>query len=310
MKNFAFPAGLAVLAALAGCAAPPAPVVAPPPAAPAVAPTPVPTLVPTPAAAPRLAPLPSPALNVSLSVDRSSAAFPAGDWVLAAGERVERRRGPLVVAPANGGLRVTDDGVASDWPSPVELAPANGALVPWADATYRGRLALRATVRGTLHVINRVGLEDYLKGVVPSEMGPRVYDEVEALKAQAVAARSYAARHRGQFAVEGYDLCATPRCQVYSGAAAESPLSTRAVEETAGEVLLWKGAVADALFTSTCGGRTENAPDVMAGYAKRRRAVPRVGRVLRRDGDHNFDRPPLRRRERSRCSAHEVARSP
>ena len=116
-------------------------------------------------------------------------------------------------------------------------------------------------------MINRVGLEDYLKGVVPGEMGPRVYDEVEALKAQAVAARSYAAKHRGQFAAEGYDLCATPRCQVYAGAGAENPLSTRAVEETAGEVLLWKGAVADTLFTSTCGGRTENAPDVMPGYA-------------------------------------------
>jgi stage II sporulation protein D len=116
-------------------------------------------------------------------------------------------------------------------------------------------------------VINRVGLEDYLKGVVPAEMGPRIYDETEALKAQAVAARSYAAKHRGQFAAEGYDLCATPRCQVYSGASAENPLSTLAVEETAGEVLLFRGAVADALFTSTCGGRTENAADVMAGYA-------------------------------------------
>jgi stage II sporulation protein D len=252
----------------AGCAAPPAPRVvvpaAPPVPSPAAAPTPAPTPVPTPA--PRLAPLPSPSLNVSLAVDRASAAFPAGDWVLASGERVERRRGPLVFVPSNGGLRVTDDGAASDWPSPVEVAPTNGALVVWADATYRGRLAVRATARGTLHVINRVGLEDYLKGVVPAEMGPRLYDEVEALKAQAVAARSYAAKHRGQFASEGYDLCATPRCQVYSGASAESPLSTRAVEETAGEVLLWKGAVADALFTSTCGGRTENAPDVMAGY--------------------------------------------
>ena len=211
-------------------------------------------------------PLPSPSLNVSLAVDRPSAAFPAGDWVLASGDRVERRRGPLLFVPSNGGLRVTDDGAASDWQSPVEIAPTNGALVPWADATYRGRLAVRATARGTVHVINRVGLEDYLKGVVPAEMGPRVYDEVEALKAQAVAARSYAVRHRGQFAAEGYDLCASPRCQVYSGASAESPLSTRAVEETAGEVVLWKDAVADTLFTSTCGGRTENAADVMAGY--------------------------------------------
>ncbi len=223
--------------------------------------------MPSPTQGPRLAPLPSPALNVSLAVDRPSAAFPAGDWILACGERVERHRGPLLFVPSGAGLRVTDDGAASDWPSPVEVAPSSGALVPWADATYRGRLVVRATARGTLHVINRVGLEDYLKGVVPAEMGPRVYDEVESLKAQAVAARSYAARHLGQFAAEGYDLCASPRCQVYAGASAESPLSTRAVEETAGEVLLWKGAVADALFTSTCGGRTENAADVMAGYA-------------------------------------------
>ncbi len=256
-------AGFALTLAV-GCAAPPAPHVAPPAATPAPTTTPIATSVPTPA--PRLAPLPSPSLGVSLGVDRASAAFPAGDWVLASGDRVERRRGPLLFAASDGGLRVTDDGAVSDWPSPVEIAPANGALVPWADATYRGRLAVRATPRGTLHVINRIGLEDYLKGVVPAEMGPRVYDEVEALKAQAVAARSYAARHRGQFAAEGYDLCATARCQVYAGASAESALSTRAVEETAGEVLLWKGAVADALFTSTCGGRTENAPDVMAGY--------------------------------------------
>jgi stage II sporulation protein D len=216
---------------------------------------------------PRVAPLPTPALGVALATDRASASFPAGDWILAAAGRIERRRGPLVVAPAGAGLRVTDDGTPSDWPSPLEIVPTNGSPVPWSEATYRGRLQVRATARGTLHVVNRVGLEDYLKGVVPAEMGPRVYDEVEALKAQAVAARSYAVKHAGQFAAEGYDICATARCQVYSGVPAESPLSTRAVEETAGEVLLWKGAVADALFTSTCGGRTENAPDVMPGYA-------------------------------------------
>jgi len=247
----------------AGCAAPPAPRVAPPPPTPSAAPTPAPT--PTPA--PRLAPLPSPSLTVSLAVDRASAALPAGDWILASGERAERRRGPLLFVASSSGLRVTDDGAASDWPASVEIAPASGSLVTWGDATYRGRLVVRATPRGTIHLLDHVGLEDYLKGVVPTEMGPRVYDEVEALKAQAVAARSYAVKHRGQFAAEGYDLCTTARCQVYSGASAENPLSTRAVEETAGEVLLWKGAVADALFTSTCGGRTESAADVMPGYA-------------------------------------------
>jgi hypothetical protein len=76
-------------------------------------------------------------------------------------------------------------------------------------------------------VINEVNLEDYLKGVVPGEMGPRVYDEIEALKAQTIAARSYAIRRLGSWAREGYDLCATPRCQVYSGVNVEQPLRRR-----------------------------------------------------------------------------------
>ncbi len=152
-------------------------------------------------------------------------------------------------------------------PSPVELSAADGSLLPANGALYRGTLLLVATPRGTLHVVNRVGLEDYLLGVVPLELGPRVYDELEALKAQAVAARTYAVKRRGDFAAEGYDLCATARCQVYGGASAEQPLSSEAVRATAGQVLLWNGAPADALFTSTCGGRTEDAVVVFPSYA-------------------------------------------
>ena len=151
-------------------------------------------------------------------------------------------------------------------PSPVELSAADGSLLPVNGALFRGTLLFVATPRGTLHVVNRVGLEEYLLGVVPLEMGPRVYDELEALKAQAVAARTYAVKRRGDFAAEGYDLCATARCQVYGGASAEQPLSSEAVRATAGQVLLWNGAPADALFTSTCGGRTEDAVVVFPSY--------------------------------------------
>ena len=150
--------------------------------------------------------------------------------------------------------------------SPLELTAVDGALLPANGSLWRGNLLAVATPRGTLHVVNRVGLEDYLLGVVPLEMGPRVYDELEALKAQAVAARTYAVKRRGDFAAEGYDLCATPRCQVYGGASAEQPLSSEAVRATAGQVLLWDGAPADALFTSTCGGRTEDAGNVFPSY--------------------------------------------
>ncbi len=206
----------------------------------------------------------APALDVAIGIDRPSTAFPAGEWLLRAGEKTERRRGPLVFrpVPASGAVVVEENGNFEERLSPVALARADGSPVPFGDSSYRGILFLNATSRGTLHVIDRVNVEEYLKGVVPAEMGPRVYDELEALKAQAVAARTYALKHRGDSAAEGYDLCATPRCQVYGGLAAEQPLSSRAVDETAGEVLVFDGKLADALFTSTCGGRTESASEV------------------------------------------------
>src|SRR4029453_1665243 len=94
------------------------------------------------------------------------------------------------------------------------------------------------------------------------EMGPKVFNQIEALKAQAVAARTYAVRNLGEFTDEGYDICATPRCQVYGGMDDEDPLTDRAIAETAGEVLLWQGRPADALYSSTCGGHTEDVAEI------------------------------------------------
>ncbi len=245
---------------VSACAPAPAPVGPPPVPTPAAPPTPTPPPTPPPV----FPSVKAPALDVALGTDRASASFPAGEWLLASGGRIEARRGPLMLrpSPAGGAVLVEENGTAEEKPSPVALARADGSPVPYGDSTYRGFLLVAATARRTLHVVDRVNLEDYLKGVVPAEMGPRVYDEVEALKAQAVAARTYALRRRGDFASEGYDLCATPRCQVYGGVGAEQPLSSRAVDETAGEVLTWGGTLADTLFTSTCGGRTESAAEI------------------------------------------------
>lgn len=123
---------------------------------------------------------------------------------------------------------------------------------------YRGRILLYLNDRGRLNLINEVDLEEYLRGVVPREMGPEVYKQIEALKAQAVAARTYTLRNLGEFVEEGYDICATPRCQVYGGMAAEHPLTDQAIRETAGIVMLYGGRPVDALYSSTCGGHTEN----------------------------------------------------
>ena len=123
---------------------------------------------------------------------------------------------------------------------------------------YRGRILVLLNNRGTLNVINEVALDDYLRGVVPREMGPAIFDNLNALKAQAVAARTYTLRNMGEFEGEGYDICATPRCQVYGGMDSEHELSDRAVLETSREVLLYEGEYVDALYSSTCGGHTED----------------------------------------------------
>ncbi len=161
-------------------------------------------------------------------------------------------------------VQVSDEaGVSTRFVSPVDVFPAAAGMRLSVDGTtYRGSLRVLVNSRGMLNVVNRVDLEEYLYGVVPAEMGPRRFDEVEALKAQAVAARTYALAHRGQFESEGYDLCATPKCQVYAGLAAEDPLSSAAVDGTRGLVLAFEGRFADALFVSTCGGRTENVENV------------------------------------------------
>ncbi len=135
----------------------------------------------------------------------------------------------------------------------------NRAPLKFADRPYRGRLEVFLNRRGRLTVINVLPLEAYLRGVVPNELSPTVFSNLEALKAQAIAARTYALKNRGKYAAEGYDLLPTAASQVYRGQASEHPLSDRAVLETRGMVATYQGEPIDALYTSTSGGRTEHA---------------------------------------------------
>jgi len=140
--------------------------------------------------------------------------------------------------------------------------PAPGALLKLQGKAYRGVIEIRVDAAGRLRAIDWVELETYLRGVVPAELGPEIWPAIAALKAQAVAARTYAIANIGQFEDDGYDICATPRCQAYGGAAAEHPLSDRAVAETKGEIATWEGRAIDALYTATCGGHTEDAKEI------------------------------------------------
>ena len=121
---------------------------------------------------------------------------------------------------------------------------------------YRGKIVVSSDGK-KLQVIDTLGIEAYLKGVVPSEM-PSSWSP-EALKAQAVAARSYALANLTKGG--GFDLYSDTRSQVYGGIDAESPTASDAVDATKGQVVLYNGKVADTLFSSTSGGRTASALD-------------------------------------------------
>ena len=136
------------------------------------------------------------------------------------------------------------------------------APVRYNDRPYRGRIEVFTNLRGSLTVVNELGLEDYVRGVVANELSPGGYPAIEALKAQAIAARTYALKNRGQFMAQGFDLLPTTRSQVYRGLTSENPLSTRAVDETRGLIATFNGEPINALYTSTCGGRTEDSEKI------------------------------------------------
>ncbi|HEY0083236.1 MAG TPA: SpoIID/LytB domain-containing protein, partial [Pyrinomonadaceae bacterium] len=150
--------------------------------------------------------------------------------------------------------------------APVTFAPTNAsAPLRFNEKPYRGQLEVFTNLNGSLTVVNVLGLEDYVRGVVPNELSPGGYGALEALKAQAVAARTYAVSNRGQYTAAGFDLLPTIRSQVYGGLSTEHPLSTRAVEETRGMIATYRGEPINALYTSTCGGRTEHAENIFNG---------------------------------------------
>ncbi len=121
---------------------------------------------------------------------------------------------------------------------------------------YRGKITV-STDGKHLEIVDTAALESYLRGVVASEMPPKW--PAEALKAQAVAARSYALANLTQ--KRDFDLYADTRSQVYGGVAAESLAASDAIAATKGQVVLWHGKVADTLFFSTSGGRTASAEE-------------------------------------------------
>src|SRR5262245_12399304 len=145
---------------------------------------------------------------------------------------VEVEGGKLIVLPKTERVRIDPGGVA----------------IEFDNRTYRGVVEVFGNARNTFTIVNELPLEDYLLGVVPNELNPTTFGQIESLKGQAVAARTYIARNLGQYKNEGYDICATDACQVYIGQGSEQPLSTQAVMETRGMVATYKDQPINALY--------------------------------------------------------------
>jgi stage II sporulation protein D len=162
--------------------------------------------------------------------------------------------GELVLERSGGPERLSVAGEI--WLEPVSRS-ADGADFQLLQRGYRGRLQVLVGGSG-LRAINHVGLESYLPSVVGSEM-PASWPQA-ALRAQAVAARTYALRQRKP--AQPFDLSATVTSQVYKGVEAETVSTRQAVASTRGQVLMYGTSLANAVFHSSSGGATENSGDL------------------------------------------------
>ena len=172
----------------------------------------------------------------------------------ATGARHRLPKGPLTVRPD---LSIPSEAGLAPATQPLVFRPAKKASLALDGRLFRGKLEL-VPQAGFLRVVNVVALESYIQGVVAGEM-PYSWP-AEALKSQAVAARSYALASL----VKGkpFDLYSDVRSQVYLGVAGEKPSTTKAVTDTTGQVVLYGGKVATTYYFSTSGGKTASAADV------------------------------------------------
>ena len=185
--------------------------------------------------------------------------------------RVERE------SPGTRVRAVRPDGIPTVWQSGLLARVNDDGMITVNGKRYRGEVFVLPIDTG-LVVVNRLGTEDYLRGVVPVEMGSHPLGDSAALQAQAVASRSYA-YVRSVDGTGAFDLRATTADQVYGGIDVESAYANDAIDATRGLVIRYGGRVVDAPFHSTCGGSTAEPSEIW-----RTEGAPYLQRVSDRIG--------------------------
>jgi peptidoglycan hydrolase-like amidase len=241
------------------------PVITPDPVIPTPKPQALPpkkTVAPTPKAKPtknvvskRLPPAPEhyqpPQLEIKVAIAQDASNISLGTSTI--GVVTDRQGTPIKTLRANQGARIipTGESLSMDGfnlPGVVFIEPSQGGLVYINDRWYRGRMLL-VSQGNTILAVNYLDLEKYLYSVVGSEMHHNA--PTEALKAQAIAARSYALVHMIRPASAWFNLGNTQRWQVYKGLQSESNTGHFAVNQTSGQILSYKGGVVESLYAAT-----------------------------------------------------------
>jgi SpoIID/LytB domain protein len=171
---------------------------------------------------------------------------------------------PVIVRGSDRGLDLLDQkgNLLEQQLRKVTVIPNRKELLSLNNRQFRGVFEFHPLKGDSFYTVNVLNAEDYLQGVLQPEIGNRTEDEYEAVRAQAVAARTYAYVTKGKYPDREYDLINDIGDQVYSGVAGEQNITNRAVKDTRGEVLVYNDELIDAYYHSTCAGRTDNIEDV------------------------------------------------
>ncbi|MDD3851798.1 MAG: SpoIID/LytB domain-containing protein [Firmicutes bacterium] len=169
------------------------------------------------------------------------------------------------IDPSGDRLQINDDSgkvlfMFEDGGTFLSSRPIDGSYINVDGKRFRGYVEFRRHNGGNITVVNTLPLQQYLYGVVPREVSPDWHMEV--LKAQAVAARNFAAVNLNKHGDFGFDVCSGTDCQVYGGLDSESQSTSIAVDETARQMIYYKGSPITAFFHASSGGHTENSENV------------------------------------------------
>ena len=175
--------------------------------------------------------------------------------------------------PHDKGIDILEKGVYS---GPIKITPVGNTkiMVVFNGQKYRYRGNIEIDIdkeHGKLNIINIVGIEEYLYGVLKKEISPRW--PAEALKAQAIAARTFAIFNMNKYIDKGYNICASTNSQAYGGVNHEDPLTNKAVNETRGVIMTYKGNPINAVYHSDSGGYTEDSENVWGSFLPYLRSV-------------------------------------